>query len=108
MNEREENLYNNLKNQINRIAKHNRQGSFETKERYHQANLRFAKFLSKNFGVQNYGKIKDKHIKEYASNMQERDLSPSTVKVDLSAIRFYNSQNGVVTYYDIVCTIAVL
>ncbi|TDY38976.1 site-specific recombinase XerD [Alicyclobacillus sacchari] len=89
---REENLYRNLKSQIDKIAKHNRQGSFKTKERYHEAVDRFCKFLAKEYGLQKFANISDKHLERYVSDMQSRGLAASTIKNDLSAIRFYHDK----------------
>lgn len=94
MEKREENIYHNLLSQIKKIAKHNRQGSFKTKERYFQATSKFCKFLAKEFGVQKFSNIKDKHIEAYIKDMQNRNLSASTIKTNLSAIRFFYDKSG--------------
>lgn len=92
MNQKEKNMYNNLKNQIDKIYRHNRQASFETRRRYYQANDRFCRFLATEFGVQKFANISNKHLDAYISNMQERDLAPATIKTELGAIRFFHDK----------------
>ena len=92
INNREENIYKNLNSQIIKIAKHNRQCSFKTKERYYEATDRFCKFISKEFGVQKFSNISDKHLERYIKDMQSRKLSASTIKTDISGIRFFHDK----------------
>lgn len=92
MNQKEKNMYNNLKNQIDKIYRHNRQASFETKKRYYQANDRFCRFLATEFGVQKFANISNKHLDAYISNMQERGLATATIKTELGAIRFFHDK----------------
>lgn len=92
MNKREENIYKNLNRQISKLAKHNRQGSFKTKERYYQGLDRFCKFIAKEFGTQKFANIADKHLESYIKYMQNKGLSSSTVKTDLAAIRFFHDK----------------
>ena len=89
---REDNIYKNLSSQISKISKHNRQGSFKTKERYEQGVDRFCKFLAADFGIQKFANISDKHVEKYVEDMQSRGLSASTIKTDLAAIRFYHDK----------------
>lgn len=92
VNQREENIYNNLKNQIDKIHRHNRQGSYETRRRYYQANDRFCRFLATEFGVQKFENISNKHLDAYIFNMQERNLAPATIKNELASIRFFHDK----------------
>ena len=89
---RQDNIYNNLSNQIRKISKHNRQGSYKTRERYEQGVDRFCKFLAGDFGVQKFANISDKHLEKYVEDMQSRGLSASTIKTDLASIRFYHDK----------------
>ncbi len=92
---REENLYKNLKAQIDKISKHNNQGSYKTRERYAESVGRLCKFIAKEFGTQKFVNIQDKHVKAYINDMQARELSTSHIKAELSAIRFYHDKaNG--------------
>ena len=89
---REDNIHKNLLNQIAKISRHNRQGSYKTKERYEQGVNRFCKFLAKEYGVQKFANISDKHIEKYVAHMQKRELSASTIKTDIASIRFYHDK----------------
>ena len=89
---RQDNIYKNLSNQISKISKHNRQGSYKTRERYEQGVDRFCKFLADSFGIQKFSNLSDKHIEKYVEDMKVRDLSASTIKTELAAIRFYHDK----------------
>lgn len=80
----------NLLSQLEKLRRHNRQGSFKTKERYYEAMKRFCYFAAEQFRLQKLANICEKHIKAYVADMQERGLSASTIKTDLAAIRFWH------------------
>jgi len=88
LDEKTQNIYKNLEIQVDKIYKHVRQGSFKTRERYEEGTKRFCKFVAENYKMQKFGNVSDKHVKAYIDDMQSRGLSVSTVKTDLSAIRF--------------------
>jgi site-specific recombinase XerD len=94
LSEREEKIYNNLVCQINKINRHNRQGSYQTKRRYYSAVKTFCRFLASEFRLEKFVNLKDKHINAYITNMQERGLKASTIKTNLAAIRFYHDKSG--------------
>jgi len=87
-----DNIYNNLIEQVNKIFRHNRQGSFKTKERYLESMKRFCKFLAEKYRLEKLANIAPKHIYAYVEHMQSIGLSASTIKTDLSAIRQYHDQ----------------
>lgn len=82
--------YNNLIAQLDRLAKHNRQGSLLTKRRYYEAMQRFCRFLAENYHLQKLRNIRDEHFEEYILSMKDSGKSASTVKTDISAIRFFH------------------
>jgi Site-specific recombinase XerD len=84
------NIYQNLKSQLTKPYRHNRQGSFKTKERYYEAMKRFCCFLAEKYRLEKLANIAPKHIFAYADYMKEKNLSASTIKTDLGAIRFYH------------------
>ena len=86
------NIYNNLLAQFNRTFRHNRQGSFKTRERYQKAMKRFCRFLSEVYRLEKLANIAPKHIHAYTEYMQSKGLSASTIKTDLAAIRFWHDQ----------------
>ena len=85
-------LYYSLEAQLDKIARHNRQGSYRTKERYYMAMKRFCHFLAEEFHLQKLSNISSKHLVAYVIWMQEKELSTSTIKTDLAAIRFFHDK----------------
>ena len=86
------NIYFTLEAQLNKLARHNRQGSYRTKERYYMAMKRFCHFLADNYHLQKLSNISGKHLVAYVIWMQEKGLSASTIKTDLAAIRFFHDK----------------
>jgi len=78
--------------QAGRLFRHNRQGSYKTRERYAEAFLRFCRYIGDEFRVQKLKNIAPKHVRAYVEDMQSRGLSASTIKTDLAAIRFWHEQ----------------
>ncbi len=78
--------------QLDSIARHNRQGSELTKRRDYAAMKRFCAFLADEFHLQKLANISGKHLAAYVEHMQAKGLSPSTIKTDLSGIRFFHSK----------------
>jgi len=79
------NLYLNLMVQVDKIYRHMRQGSYETRIRYYEAMRRFCRFLAGHFRLERLANLAPKHIYAYVSYLQERGVSASTIKTDLSA-----------------------
>ena len=84
--------YRTLVGQLNKLARHNRQGSFRTKERYYEAFKRFCAFLADEYHLQKLENISGKHLASYVLWMQESGKSASTIKTDLAAIRFFHDK----------------
>ena len=91
-------LYHSLEAQLDKIARHNRQGSYRTKERYYMAMKRFCRFLADVYYLQKLSNISGKHLVSYVLWMQEKELSASTIKTDLAAIRFFHDKIGDAKY----------
>ena len=87
-----QNIYFSLEAQLNKLARHNRQGSYRTKERYYMAMKRFCHFLAEAYRLQKLSNFSGKHLVAYVLWMQEKELSASTVKTDLAAIRFFHDK----------------
>jgi integrase len=92
MNQIKTNHHKNLLQQAMKIRRHNCQGSYKTKERYFEAYKRFIRYLGDTFRLEKLSNVSDKHISSYIEYMQERELSASTIKTDLAAIRFFHDQ----------------
>ncbi len=80
--------------QLNKLARHNRQGSFRTKERYYEAFKRFCAYLADEYHLQKISNISGKHLVSYVLYLQEHGKSASTIKTDLAAIRFFHDKMG--------------
>ena len=81
-----------LLDQLDKLARHNRQGSFQTRDRYYEAMKRFCMFLADEFRLQKLSNISGKHLVAYVEYMQEHGKSASTVKTELAAIRFFHDK----------------
>ena len=64
-------IYKALVDQLDRLARHNRQGSFRTKERYYEAFKRFCAFLADEYRLQKLSNISGRHLVSYILYMQE-------------------------------------
>lgn len=93
-----EGVYHALLAQLDKLARHNRQGSFRTRQRYYEAMQRFCKFLADAFHLQKLANISGKHLVAYVHYLQEHGKSASTVKTDLAAIRFWHDKLGNAKY----------
>ena len=85
-------VYRGLVAQVNRIHRHTRQGSYETKKRYKESELRFCAFEAVEFHVQKLENIRPEHIVAYVEFMIAAGKAPATIKNELSGIRFYHDQ----------------
>lgn len=84
------NHYRNLLEQLAKLYRHNRQGSYKTRARYYEAMQRFCRFLAEVYRLERLANIAPKHIYAYVAYLQEQEKSASTIKTDLSAIRFFH------------------
>ena len=57
--------YCTLTTQLDKLARHNRQGSFRTKERYYEACKRFCAYLADEYHMQKLSNISGKHLVSY-------------------------------------------
>lgn len=92
MDEKTLNIYTNLERQIDRVFRHTRQGSYETRYRYKDGVKHFAKFMAETYKKQNLNKIENKHLESYIEQMMECGYSNSYITTNLSAIRFFIDQ----------------
>ena len=90
--------YCTLTAQLDKLARHNRQGSFRTKERYYEACKRFCAYLADEYRLQKLSNISGKHFVSYVLYLQENGKSASTIKTDLAAIRFFHDKLGDAKY----------
>ena len=71
----------NLAAQAEKFRRHNRQGSYKTKERYYEAFLRFLRFTAERFHLEKLANLSGKHLAAYVADMQRRRLSPDRKSV---------------------------
>lgn len=93
LDEKTQNIYDNLCVQIEKIFRHCNQGSYKTRERYEDGVKNFAKFMADVFKKQNLNNIKPKHLYAYTEFMQDVGYSTSYT-TNLSAFRFFYDQVG--------------
>lgn len=55
-------IYLSLVSQLDKLARHNRQGSFRTKARYYEAMKRFCAYLADEFHLQKLENIREKNL----------------------------------------------
>jgi integrase len=89
-----EGIYKNLCTQIDRIYRQTNEKSFKTRARYLEATYRFCEFLSEKYPMQNFASVRSKHLKAYVEQMKAKGQSASTIKTDISGIRFFHERCG--------------
>ena len=89
---RNEHVYQNLMVQLDKLYRHTRQGSYQTRARYYEAMKRFCSFLAEEYHLERLANLAPKHLEAYAAKLQQEGKSVSTIKTDLSAIRFFHDQ----------------
>ena len=82
--------FENLATQLDKLARHNRQGSFRIRQRYYEAMLRFCRFLAGRYKLERLANIAPKHVFAYVEFLQAGGKAPSTIKTDLAALRFFH------------------
>ena len=85
-------IYQTLVAQLDKLARHNRQGSYRTRDRYYEAMKRFCAYLAREYRLQKLENISGKHLVPYVLYLQDSGKSASTIKTDLSAIRFFHDK----------------
>ena len=83
-------IYNALVDQLDKLARHNRQGSFRTKDRYYEAMKRFCRYRAHEYRLQKLANVSGKHLVSYVEQMQMTGKAASTIKTDLAGIRFFH------------------
>ncbi|WP_169787862.1 tyrosine-type recombinase/integrase [Alicyclobacillus ferrooxydans] len=83
-----------MRRQLDKLFRHVNQGSIETRYRYFEATDRFCQFVAERFRLQKFENVQGKHLIAYLQHMQEKGLRASTIKTDLSAIRFFHDQTN--------------
>lgn len=82
--------FENLEIQLEKLYRHNRQGSFRTRARYYEAMKRFCRFTAERYHLERLANLAPKHLYAYVDHLKEGGKSPATIKTELSAIRFFH------------------
>ena len=93
-----EGIYRALIAQLDKLARHNRQESYKTRQRYYEAMQRFCRFLAEEHRLQKLTNISGKHLVDYVRHLQENGKAASTIKTELAAIRFWHDKLGEAKY----------
>ena len=83
-------IYKTLIAQLDKLARHNRHGSFKTRERYRDAMKRFCAFLADSYRLEKLSNISGKHMEAYVDKLHVRGRSAAYIKTELSAIRLFH------------------
>ena len=93
-----EGIYRALIAQLDKLARHNRQESYKTRQRYYEAMQRFCRFLAEEYRLQKLTNISGKHLVDYVRHLQENGKAASTIKTELAAIRSWHDKLGEAKY----------
>ena len=88
LDDKTQNIYDNLCVQIEKVFRHCNQGPYKTRERYEDGVKNFAKFMACAFKNQNLNNINPKHLYSYLEFMRYMGYSTSYVTTNLSTVRF--------------------
>ena len=66
-----EGIYRALIAQLDKLARHNRQESYKTRQRYYEAMQRFCRYLAEEYRLQKLANISGKHLVAYVRHLQE-------------------------------------
>ena len=98
-------IYHTLVTQMDKLARHNRQGSFRTKDRYYEAVKRFCAYLAVHYHLQKLENISGKHLVSYVLYLQEQGSQPapsrptfppsasSTIRCPIPVVRCQTTKN---------------
>ncbi len=78
--------------QLDKLFRHNRQGSYLTRKRYYEGMKRFCAFLALVFHLKKLTNISGKHLVAYVEYMQLSGKSANTIKTELAGIRFWHDK----------------
>lgn len=91
MNQRQQNLFHNLAEQVDRIFKHNKRQGRTGNERYKNSCYHFAKHLARHYNSQNFKNIRAKHLESYVQESFNAGIDRKTIVTNLSGIRKLHS-----------------
>lgn len=81
-----------IMDQLIKVFRHTRAGSYGTRARYQSSCSSFIQFLDSEFKMKNLRNLSDKHLVAYVEHRQLQKIAPKTIKNDLGAIRYMHDQ----------------
>lgn len=91
---RKSNAAGNLTAQLDAIRSRTNEKSYGSRDRYYEAAKRFCDFLADEFNLQKFANVQGKHIRAYVEHLKAEGTAPSTLRTDLSGIRFFYERSG--------------
>lgn len=91
---RKSNAAGNLTAQLDAIRSRTNEKSYGSRDRYYEAAKRFCDFLADEFNLQKFANVQGKHIRAYVEHLKAEGTAPSTLRTDLSGIRFFYARSG--------------
>jgi len=91
---KQENIYNNLKVQIDKAFSTNKRQMREGNNRYINSCYAFAKHLAKHYGSQTFRNIEGKHIQSFIDERDKHGIQLDTILSDVSSIRKLHHLTG--------------
>lgn len=80
----------NLLVQVDKLFRGTNRKSIKTRYRYKEAVYRFSKWLAQNTKLKKFSNIKSRHIYKYVDFMKYKGYEPTTIRQELSGIRFFH------------------
>lgn len=77
-----------IEQQMEKLFRHTRVGSFKTRARYKSSCKNFLAFVHEEFKLKNIRNLHDKHVVAYIKSRQAAGIAPKTLKNDLGAVRY--------------------
>ena len=84
--------------QMDKLFKHTRTGSFKTRARYKSSCTNFLTFVHDTFKLKNLRNLQNKHVASYIKFRQENGIQSKTIKNDLAAIRYLHDMVPLTKY----------
>lgn len=78
----------NLMAQVQAWARHNNRAAYDTRDRYERAMSGFCEFAAAEFKLQKLANVTAKHLQGYVYYLVEKGNAASTIKTNLSGVRF--------------------
>ena len=89
---RKKSNYKSWEEQLDKIEKHMRKNSINTRYDYRKKIEVFAKFMTENYDVKKFANISNKHLEAFVKEQKEKGNTDKYIKGCLSAVRSYHNE----------------